>query len=390
MTKLLIRLFVKQRQDTHSRQGRRRYGLFGSLVGIVCNLLLFAAKFLIGMLSGSVSIMADAVNNLSDIGSSVVTLLGFKLSAKPADKEHPFGHGRMEYMSGFIVAIAIILVGFELLKSSVEKIVTPEELTVTPVLFIVLGLSVLVKLWMFFFNRKVGKLIDSTAMKATSFDSLSDAVSTTAVLAAMAVSYFTGYNLDAYMGAVVAVFILVSGVNIARDTLNPLLGQPPEREFVQELEGRILAYDGIVGIHDLVVHNYGPGRCFVTVHAEVPANVDILASHDIVDLCERQVGETMGIEMVIHMDPIVTDDEVVNETRQLVRRVVEEIDKGLSMHDFRMVTGETHTNLIFDVVVYPGFSMEDAKLKQLIERKMQQNNPKFFCVINLDKNYNAV
>lgn len=387
MTRLLIRLFIRQKEDVSSVEGRSRYGLLGSLTGIACNLLLFLAKLLAGLVSGSVSILADAFNNLSDLGSSLITLIGFKMSSKPADREHPFGHGRIEYITGFIVAIAIIYVGIELARSSVEKIFRPEPVSFHPLTAAVLAVSILVKLWMFFFNRKLGRIINSATLRASAMDSFSDMASTSAVLLAFLLSNVLPVNLDPYMGLLVALFILYSGVGVARDTLNPLLGQPPSQELIDAVSRHVLSYDGIVGIHDMVVHDYGPGRRFVSVHAEVPANVDISTSHDIIDCCERDAESKLGLEMVVHMDPIATDDATVTRVRAEVTDTVSSISPCLSIHDFRMVEGDTHTNLIFDLVVPPGFAMSDAECLEQIRQGVQKIHPDYCCVIHVDKNY---
>ena len=387
MTSLLIRLFIREKEDVSSVKGRSRYGLLGSLTGIACNLLLFLAKLLAGLVSGSVSIMADAFNNLSDLGSSLVTLIGFKMSSKPADREHPFGHGRIEYITGFIVAIAIIYVGIELARSSVEKIFHPEPVSFHPLTAAVLAASILVKLWMFFFNRKLGRIINSATLRASAMDSFSDMASTSAVLLAFLLSNFLPVNLDPYMGLLVALFILYSGVGVARDTLNPLLGQPPSPELIDAVSRHVLSYDGIVGIHDMVVHDYGPGRRFVSVHAEVPANVDIQTSHDIIDCCERDAESKLGLEMVVHMDPIATDDATVARVRAEVTDMVLSIDPCLSIHDFRMVEGDTHTNLIFDLVVPAGFALSDAECLERIRQGVRAIHPDYCCVIHIDKNY---
>ena len=383
----MIRLFIKQRDDTASVEGRSRYGLLGSITGILCNLLLFALKLLVGLLSGSVSIMADAFNNLSDLGSSLITMIGFKMSSKPADREHPFGHGRIEYITGFVVAITIIYVGIELARSSIDKIIHPEPMTFHLVTVMILAASILIKLWMFAFYRKLGRIIGSASLRASSMDSFSDMISTSAVLAALMISYFFNINLDPYMGLLVALFILYSGVTVVRDTLNPLLGQQPAPELIQAISDHVLSYEGVVGIHDMVVHDYGPGRRFVSVHAEVPANVDVQISHDIIDCCERDAEHQLGIEMVVHMDPIVTDNEIVDSVHAEVSATVQSIDPYLSIHDFRMVEGDTHTNLIFDLVVPPGFALPDEELIRRIQEGMRSINSHYCCVIHIDKNY---
>ena len=387
MTSLLIRLFIRKREDTASVQGRSRYGLLGSVTGMACNLLLFLMKLLAGVFSGSVSILADAFNNLSDLGSSLITMIGFKMSAKPADREHPFGHGRVEYITGFVVAIAILYVGIELARGSIDKILHPEAVTFHVLTAVILGASILVKLWMYFFYRKLGQIIQSASLRASAMDSFSDMASTSAVLLAFVISYFFPINLDPYMGLLVACFILYSGVGVVRDTLNPLLGQPPAPELIQAISEHVMSYDGIVGIHDLVVHDYGPGRRFVSVHAEVPAGVDIQTSHDIIDRCERDAEGILGLEMVVHMDPIVTDNETLDRAHAEVMDTVLSIDPCLSIHDFRMVEGDTHTNLIFDLVLPPGFALSDEQCLERVRQGMSEIDPGYCCVIHIDKNY---
>lgn len=387
MTGLLIRLFVRSREDTVSVRGRSRYGLLGSVTGMACNLLLFFIKLLAGMLAGSVSILADAFNNLSDMGSSLITMIGFKMSAKPADREHPFGHGRIEYITGFVVGMVILYVGIELARNSIDKIFHPEEISFHGATAIVLAVSILVKLWMYFFYRKLSRIIDSASLRASSMDSFSDMASTAAVLAAFVISYFFSVNLDPYMGLLVACFIVYSGVGVIRDTLGPLLGQPPAPDLIEAIRDHVMSYDGVVGIHDMVVHDYGPGRRFVSVHAEVPAGVDIQTSHDIIDRCERDAEEKLGLEMVVHMDPIVTDNETIDRVHAEVMDTVLSIHPCLSIHDFRMVEGDTHTNLIFDLVLPPDFALSDEECLARIRQGMCEIDSNYCCVIHIDRNY---
>ena len=387
MTALLTRLFIKNYKDTENTAVREAYGRLGGITGIVCNILLFIMKLLVGLLSGSVAIMADAFNNLSDTGSSIVTMLGFKMAGRPADPEHPFGHGRMEYMSGFIVSLIITLVGVELLKSSAEKIASPEELTVNVATIVVLALSIGLKIWMCFFNRTLGKRIQSGALKATSMDSLTDSIATTAVLIAVGVSAVFGVNIDPYMGIVVAGFIIFTGIKTAKETLDPLLGSAPDPDLVEKIETEVLSYDGFLGLHDLIVHNYGPGRLFVTLHVEVPYDTDILRCHEQIDRCEREIGEKMGLQIVIHMDPIITDDPEVLTAKEAMAKALQGIDGNLTLHDFRMVKGEQRSNLIFDVVIPTGFTMGHSELKEAICAAAAEIDPTFCCVINLDLDY---
>ncbi len=386
MIEFLIRRFVPDWQQVQRTDVRERYGTLAAAVGILSNIFLCIIKGLIGLFSGSIAVTADAVNNLSDAGSSVITLLAFKIAGKPADEEHPYGHARMEYISGMAVSFIIILLGLELMGSSFEKILHPEEVGVSALTYLVLIVSIAVKLWQGMFNRSLGKRISSEALQATATDSLNDVFSTGAVLLSTLVYQFTAIPIDGWVGMLVAIFITVSGVKLIMETGSPLLGQAPDPQMVRELEEKITAYDGVIGIHDLQVHNYGPGRVFATVHAEVPANRDILVSHDIIDNIEREVGHEMNLNLVIHMDPVVTDDERLNQLHAQVQQIVAGIDSNLSMHDFRAVFGPTHTNLVFDVVVPPGFSLSDSELSRRIEQQVQTLGS-YFCVITVDHNY---
>ena len=386
MIEFLIRRFVPDWQQVQRTDVRERYGTLAAVVGILSNIFLCIIKGLIGLFSGSIAVTADAVNNLSDAGSSVITLLAFKIAGKPADEEHPYGHARMEYISGMAVSFIIILLGLELMGSSFEKILHPEEVGVSALTYLVLIVSIAVKLWQGMFNRNLGKRISSEALQATAADSLNDVFSTGAVLLSTLVYQFTAIPIDGWVGMLVAIFITVSGVKLIMETGSPLLGQAPDPQMVRELEEKITAYDGVIGIHDLQVHNYGPGRVFATVHVEVPANRDILVSHDIIDNIEREVGHEMNLNLVIHMDPVVTDDERLNQLHAQVQQIVAGIDSNLSMHDFRAVFGPTHTNLVFDVVVPPGFSLSDSELSRRIEQQVQTLGS-YFCVITVDHNY---
>lgn len=386
MIEFLIRRFVPDWQQVQRTDVRERYGTLAAAVGILSNIFLCIIKGLIGLFSGSIAVTADAVNNLSDAGSSVITLLAFKIAGKPADEEHPYGHARMEYISGMAVSFIIILLGLELMGSSFEKILHPEEVGVSALTYLVLIVSIAVKLWQGMFNSNLGKRISSEALQATAADSLNDVFSTGAVLLSTLVYQFTAIPIDGWVGMLVAIFITVSGVKLIMETGSPLLGQAPDPQMVRELEEKITAYDGVIGIHDLQVHNYGPGRVFATVHAEVPANRDILVSHDIIDNIEREVGHEMNLNLVIHMDPVVTDDERLNQLHAQVQQIVAGIDSNLSMHDFRAVFGPTHTNLVFDVVVPPGFSLSDSELSRRIEQQVQTLGS-YFCVITVDHNY---
>ena len=386
MIEFLIRRFVPDWQQVQRTDVRERYGTLAAAVGILSNIFLCIIKGLIGLFSGSIAVTADAVNNLSDAGSSVITLLAFKIAGKPADEEHPYGHARMEYISGMAVSFIIILLGLELMGSSFENILHPEEVGVSALTYLVLIVSIAAKPRQGMFNRNLGNRISSEALQAPAADSLNDVFSTGAVLLSTLVYQFTAIPIDGWVGMLVAIFITVSGVKLIMETGSPLLGQAPDPQMVRELEEKITAYDGVIGIHDLQVHNYGPGRVFATVHAEVPANRDILVSHDIIDNIEREVGHEMNLNLVIHMDPVVTDDERLNQLHAQVQQIVAGIDSNLSMHDFRAVFGPTHTNLVFDVVVPPGFSLSDSELSRRIEQQVQTLGS-YFCVITVDHNY---
>lgn len=391
MTKLLIKLFVKNYSDTKSTDARNRYGNLGSAVGICTNVLLSAVKIIIGLLGGVLSITADGLNNLADAGSSVVTLIGFKMANKPADRDHPFGHGRIEYISAFIVSFLILLVGFELLKDSIaslrDDVAMPQFEVIS---IIVLVISIVFKCWLYFFNRKIGKTIDSTALIATAKDSLNDCIATGAILVAAIVSKCVAlpFNLDAVMAIGVALFILWAGFSSARDTLNEILGGPPEETLTKDINDTILSFDEFYGIHDLIVHNYGPGRQFASVHVEVPHDSDIVACHEKIDLCEKLVAEKLGINLVIHMDPIDTNDETVAAAKETMVSVIKEIDGRLTLHDFRMTpAGDTRTNLIFDVVIPAGFKMCEQELDDIICQKAKEADKTYVCVITFDRDF---
>lgn len=388
MITILSKLFIPNSQDYQDAKVRNAYGTLCGAVGIFLNICLFALKFLAGIISHSIAITADAFNNLSDAGSSVVTLLGFKLSEAEPDPEHPFGHGRIEYISGLIVSGIIILMGFELLKDSVDKIVHPQDISFSVLVLVILLISIGVKLYMAFYNRSLAAKIDSAAMKATGTDSLSDVLATSIVLISMVVAHLTGFHIDGVCGVIVACIILMAGFSAGKETMSPLLGQPPEKEFVEEIEKIVLEQDGIVGIHDLVVHDYGPGRVMISLHAEVPAKVDVLASHDIIDVTEQILKNQLKCDAVIHMDPIEVDNEDVKKFRKQVKEIVEQWNGEAGIHDFRVVFGTTHTNLIFDVVL--PFSVKEShetvreELQQLVWEKIGKE---YMIVINIDRSY---
>lgn len=388
MIKFLIKRLIKNSDNVKDPAVRRMYGTLCSSVGIGLNICLFAGKYLAGVLSGSIAIMADAFNNLSDAGSSLITLIGFKFAGMKPDAEHPFGHGRIEYISGLAVSAAIILMGVELAKSSVSKIISPSPVDMSMMSIAILAVSVCVKLYMCSYNRFVGKQIDSAAMKATAIDSLSDAVATSVVLLAMLVLKFTGLNVDGWCGAMVALFILYAGYSAAKkDTLSPLLGQPPEEELISQIRDITLSHQEIVGIHDLVVHDYGPGRLMISLHGEVPGDGNIFELHDVIDQAEKELKDKLGCDAVIHMDPIATDDEEVNITRRSVAELCKDIHEDLSIHDFRMVKGPTHTNLIFDVVIPFALKLSDKEVTDEIRKRISQKWDNYYAVIEVDHSY---
>lgn len=388
MTELLSRLFVKQHDDVSNPRVRRAYGTLASVVGIVLNLLLFAAKFAVGTLFGSVSITADAINNLSDAGSQIISLISFRISAKPADREHPFGHARIEYVASMIVSFLILLIGVELLKESFSKILSPELPERSWVAVGVLGGSILVKLWLGLFNKKLGKRIDSSVMRATAADCLSDALSTTAVLVSTLILLLfpsVTLNLDAYMGVIVAVLILIAGIKILNETKNSILGEAPSDEIVKEISAIVESHDEVLGIHDLTVHNYGPGHVIAALHVEVDGKADVFHSHDVIDNIERRLRHELSIEATIHMDPIVTDDALVNDLRMRTTEAVQSVDPSLRIHDFRFVTGTTHSNLIFDVVVPFEVKLKDDEIHCAIEDRVSRMDPSYFVVLTIDR-----
>lgn len=388
MIQLLASLFIKDKENNTSPAVRQAYGTLCGAVGIGLNILLFLGKWIAGFLSGSIAITADAFNNLSDAGSSIITLIGFRISGQRPDSEHPFGHGRMEYISGFLVSIAILIMGVELVKSSINKLIHPEPVESSPVIFVILAVSILVKIYMFSYNRAVGKKIGSAAMHATAMDSLSDAVSTALVLGATLVSQLTGLLLDGWFGILVGLFILYTGATTIKETMDLLLGQPPKKEFIDEIREIVVSHKLVYGIHDLIVHDYGPGRVMISLHAEVDANGDIQAIHEQIDHIENELQEKLHCSATIHMDPIVTDDKEVLEMKQKVKRIVLETDDSFSMHDFRMVKGPTSTNLIFDVSVPSGCKKTDNEILNKLKEKIRElPGSIYYPVIQIDHEY---
>ena len=387
MIKLLTKLFIKDHENVTSAAVRRAYGTMCSLYGIFLNLLLFAGKYIAGLISGSVAITADAFNNLSDAGSSIITLLGFAIAGKKPDPDHPFGHGRAEYLAGLVLSGVIILMGFELVKSSFEKILHPEPISSGLLPAVILVCSILVKFYMCLYNRSVGKKINSAAMQATATDSLSDSIATTVVLLSMGISYFFHVNIDGYAGLLVAVFIIYAGFNAAKDTVSPLLGQAPDPEFVQQVADIVTAHPEVVGIHDLAVHDYGPGRVMVSLHAEVSGDGNIFDLHDAIDTAETELKEQLGCIATIHMDPIEADNTEVSQMRAAVAEKLKELDDVISIHDFRMVPGPTHTNLIFDAVVPADYKKSDEELAASIRQHIHQTWPDRYAVVTIDHSY---
>lgn len=387
MVSLLSRIFIKNRDDVTDPAVRKAYGSLCSALGIVLNVLLFAGKYIAGAVSGSIAITADAFNNLSDAGSSAISLVGFHLSSKKPDLDHPFGHGRLEYISGLCVAALILVMGVELLISSVQKIITPEPVETGLLPAAILIVSIAVKVYMSAYNRSVGKKISSSAMQATAADSLSDSIATTVVLLSMGVSYFFNVNIDGYAGVLVALFILWAGVGVARDTLSPLLGQAPDPELVQKIEDIVMSREEIIGMHDLVVHDYGLGRLMISLHAEVDGRGDIFELHDAVDTVERTLAHDLGCEATIHMDPVVCDDEAVDAEHKRLLEVIAGIDDIIGVHDFRMVAGPSHTNLIFDVVIPCGLDKTADEVRAEICAAVEAQMPGRFAVVNVDTSF---
>lgn len=390
-TDLLIKTFVKDYKNTAKREVRQRYAYLSGFTGIISNIILFLMKISIGLYLNSIAVMADAFNNLSDVGSSVVTIFGFMMSEKPADKEHPFGHGRYEYIAAMVVSLMVISVGFEFVENSIKKIINPDVLKFDIFTFILLLSSIAIKIWLAFFNRKIGKIIGSKVMKATAFDSLSDVIATSVVTLSLAASKWIAFSIDGYVGLAVSVFILYNGYNLIKDTLNPLLGEAPDEGLVKAIMDKTLSYEGVIGIHDLIVHNYGPGRIVASIHAEMPYTMDIMEAHDVIDRAEKEISEELGIHMVIHMDPINTDDKVVQKAKANVMKVLEDFPHELTIHDFRVTGNEKHMNVIFDMVVPYGFKEKDEKeLVEEVKKAIKKRHPNYDAVITIDRQYSLL
>ena len=386
MTNLLIKLFIKDK-NVEKPEIRAKYGMLSSVTGIVVNILLSAVKLIIGIFANSISIISDALNNVTDAGSSIVTMIGFKVSQKKIDKDHPWGHGRMEYITAFIVDILIVLVGVELFKSSFDKIMHPELPDISTITIVILVIAVLTKLWLFIFYNKIAKTIDSTAIKGNAYDSISDSISTFVVLLSAIVAKIFGISIDGYASILVAIFILFTGFKALKETIDLLLGMKPDTEFVEKLEAFTKKYEMISGIHDIMVHDYGPGRKIVSFHAEVPANCDICKAHDVIDQMEQDIYEEFNCITTIHMDPIVTDDEEINEMRKKTEEIVKEINSEFSIHDFRMTDGGDRINLIFDLVVSPENKINHEELKTMVQQKIHSVNDKYYAVPKIENSY---
>ena len=386
MTNLLPRLFIRDHEKTSDPKVRAAYGTLSGIVGIIVNLLLFAGKFIAGTVSGSIAISADAFNNLSDAGSSIVSLVSFRIAAKPADRDHPFGHARIEYIASMIVSFLVLLVGFEIVSDSVKKIISRESTLIFNILAVtILSVSILAKLWLAFFNYRLGKKIGSDVMRATAVDSLSDTLSTAAVLVATLIFRFTGLDIDAWVGLAVALFIFWAGIRILRETQNSLLGEAPVKEVTDAIDRIVSGYPAILGIHDMMIHSYGPGHSFASFHAEVDGADDVYESHDVIDEVERRIWDELSIVCTIHMDPINTDDALTTELREETAELVREIDPRITVHDFRVVPGVTHTNLIFDVAVPFELKMTVPEIKEAVSEKIREKHENYYAVVTVDR-----
>ncbi|MBE6687737.1 MAG: cation transporter [Ruminococcaceae bacterium] len=389
MPDFLLRAFVKKHENVDDPAVRARYGVVAGVMGIMTNIILFILKITVGILSKSVAITADAVNNLSDSASSVITLVGFKMSQKPADDEHPYGHARMEYLSGLFVSLIVIFIGFEFFTESVNAILNPVKNGFDIFTVAVLVFSIFLKLWQGYFNRSVGKKINSVALIATSFDSVGDAIATSVVLFGIIISLSFGIVLDGWFGLAVAIFIIISGVRLMKEAIDPILGIAPDNKLVENIASKIMSYEGVLGYHDLVVHNYGEGRCFASVHVEVPSNQDIMLSHDIIDNIEFDFKKNDDLNVVIHLDPIETDNPLTNELREKVKSLLCEISDQISMHDFRLVSGTTHSNLLFDICIPASFAINDIELRELVTHKIKEIDPSYNTILTIDRNYTS-
>lgn len=387
MTAFLIKRFVKDYEHTADPAVRERYGKFAGIVGIITNGILCTMKILVGLFSGSIAIVADGINNLADASSSIITLIGFKLAALPEDKNHPYGHARFEYLTGLFVSLLIIVLGLQLLRSSVSKVLHPDPLSFSYTTIIILVIAIIIKIWQSLFNISLGKRINSLALTATGTDSRNDVIATSAVLLSVIIGKISGLQLDGYMGCLVALFIIWSGILLIRETSSPLLGEAPSEELVRSIEEIALAQDGVIGIHDLVVHNYGPGKIFASMHIEVDARGDLLESHDMIDNIERRIKEGLSIEFTAHMDPVELDNPLISRLYEEIIRTIKPLSGVQSIHDLRIVPGTTHTNVIFDAVLTPDCPLSEEELCDLIESKIQEIDPSYYVVITFDNAY---
>lgn len=390
LSNLLVTKFIKNKDDVQSEKARSSYGILGGVVGIIINFTLFLIKISVGLLVSSIAIMADAFNNLSDTASSIITIVGFKMAEKPADAEHPFGHGRIEYLSALIVAFMVMIVGFQFVKSSVERILNPSEVKFDTIPFILLLISITLKIWLSAFNKFVGNKINSSALKAASVDALGDVFTSSCVSISFLASKFTTFPVDGYFGVVIALFIIYSGFNLVKDTINPLLGEAPDKELVENVKNLVLGYEHITGVHDLVIHNYGHGKCMSSIHAEIPSDIDVMEMHEIIDTAEREVSDKLGIYLVIHMDPICVTDAEINRTLVEVSKIINYNPLIISMHDFRIIGKGEKKNLVFDIVVDPetlNKVMTHDDLKEGIINSVKEIHPDYNCIITIDNNF---
>ena len=387
MVNFLAKIFIKDYNNIESDKVRAKYGVLAGIFGIVTNFVLFIIKLIIGLISASISIIADAINNLSDMGSSLLTLVGFKISGKPADKDHPFGHQRIEYIIGLIISMFIIFIGYELFTSSIDKLINPVESNMTIPVLIILVFAIIFKLLQGLFYSSVAKKINSIALKASSKDSMNDVISTSFVLLGALLSYFFPYNFDGIFGIVVSGLIIITGIKLVKEGIDPLIGEKPDKDLLDKVVNKVLSYEGVLGIHDLMAHMYGPQKCFISLHVEVDSQVNVLKSHDLIDNIEKEVREQLNVELVIHMDPIETNNETLIEYVSLLKEVVNEIDKSIKFHDVRLVIGETHKNLIFDLLVSFEFKYTDEELINLVTSKLREKDSIINCVIQIDKDY---
>lgn len=390
MQKLLVKLFIKDYQKINDSKVRSKYGTLSGIIGIISNLILCSIKIILGILTTSLSILADGINNLTDAGSSVITLIGFKLSSIPADEDHPFGHERIEYITGLIISFLILIIGFSLGKESISKLINKEvSQSISIIIIIIMIMSILIKLWQSIFYRKMAKAIHSEALIASSKDSLNDCISTTAVIIGLILFKITSWQpIDSILGMIVAIFIIISGLKMVFETVNPLIGTKPSQEEINSITKKILSYPGIIGVHDLVIHHYGSCTTFATVHAEVPSDEDIVTSHDIVDNIERDFRNELGIDLTIHMDPVDINNPQTNELKEKILHIIKDINTDLSIHDFRVVYGETHTNLVFDVAMLVKFSCTKKELRELIISEIKKIDENYFAIIQIDQLYN--